>query len=71
MGNRLAADALPKLMYCDVTTPETPDLPSTAKDIRPMTSLSLFHDTRRFWVVFQNNAGQLVAHNETDQKRRC
>ncbi|KAL2214624.1 hypothetical protein CC79DRAFT_153978 [Sarocladium strictum] len=64
----MGEDASSKLMYCDVTTPETPDSASTAKDIGRRTSLSLFHDTRRCWVVFQNSAGQLVAHNERDQK---
>ncbi|VUC25608.1 unnamed protein product [Clonostachys rosea] len=61
-------NAEPKLMYCDVTTPETPDTASSAKDIKKGTGLSLFHDTRRCWVIFQNKSGQLVAHNEKDQK---
>lgn len=56
-------------MYCDVTTPETPDTASSAKDIKNKTCLSMFYDTRRYWVIFQNQAGQLVAHNEKDQKR--
>lgn len=57
-------------MYCDITTPETPDTSSSAKDVLEATSLSLFHDTRRFWVIYQNKDGQLVAHNEKDQKRK-
>jgi hypothetical protein len=56
-------------MYCDVTTPETPDSPSTASDILPGTSLSLVHDSMRCWVIYQNKSGQLVAYNEKDQKR--
>lgn len=38
-------------MYCDVTTPETPDTVSSDKDIMRGTGLSLFHDTRQFWVI--------------------
>lgn len=44
-------------------------MPSTAKDVKNATSLSLFHDSMRFWVIYQNKDGQLVAHNEKDQKR--
>ncbi|CVL11706.1 hypothetical protein FPRO06_13013 [Fusarium proliferatum] len=61
-------NAKSRLMYCDLGTPQTPDKPSTAKSIMKGTYLSLFHDTRRCWVIFQNESGQLVAHNETDQK---
>ncbi|KAF4334077.1 hypothetical protein FBEOM_12088 [Fusarium beomiforme] len=65
---READNAKPKLMYCDVITPEIEGTASKAKDILEGTSLGLFHDTQRCWVVYQNKSGQLVAYNEKDQK---
>lgn len=59
---------IPKLFFSDVTSPDAQDMPSTAKDVKNATSLSLFHDSMRFWIIYQNKDGQLVAHNEKDQK---
>lgn len=55
------------LMWADVTDPEAQDKPSTAKDPKSGTALSIFHDTKRYWLIYQNVDGKLVAQNEKDQ----
>ncbi|ETI24823.1 hypothetical protein G647_04193 [Cladophialophora carrionii CBS 160.54] len=55
------------LMWTDVTDADAQDKPSTAKYPMSGTALSVFHDTKRYWLIYQNDDGKLVAQNEKDQ----
>jgi len=60
-------DTTEPLMWTDVTDPDAQDKPSTAKNPMSGTALSVFHDTKRYWLIYQNSDGKLVSHNEKDQ----
>jgi hypothetical protein len=56
-------------MWTNVTDSDAKDQPSSAKTAMSGTALSIFHDTKRRWLVYQNSDGLLVAQNEKDQFR--
>jgi hypothetical protein len=56
-----------QLMWTNVTDSDAKDQPSSAKTAMSGTALSIFHDTKRRWLVYQNSDGLLVAQNEKDQ----
>ncbi|KAM0426070.1 hypothetical protein ACHAPT_008701 [Fusarium lateritium] len=56
------------IMYSNVTAPEAQDQKSTARNIKDGTALSMFYDTQRWWVIYQDDEGKLVCHNEKVQK---
>lgn len=55
------------IYYSDVTTPKANNSQFAAKNVRDKTSLSLFHDTKRLWAIYQNVEGQLIAYNHKEQ----
>ncbi|KAG6362795.1 hypothetical protein INS49_007889 [Diaporthe citri] len=51
----------------DVSDPRAKNSALAAPDVRDKTALSMFHDTKRLWVVYQHTKGKIVAYNNKDQ----
>ncbi|KAL8792888.1 MAG: hypothetical protein Q9195_004530 [Heterodermia aff. obscurata] len=55
------------IYYSEVSAPKANNSSFAADNVRDKTALSLFHDTKRLWVVYQEPEGKLVAYNHKDQ----
>lgn len=51
----------------DVSAPKANNSALAAPDVRDKTALSMFHDTKRLWIVYQHTKGKIVAYNNKDQ----
>lgn len=52
------------IFLTDVSAPKAQTWDLSASDIRDKTALSLFHDGKRLWVVYQRVKGRLVVYND-------